>query len=68
MRIKLTKRRTSQEHTRRTTKVQLSGEDLAALTRFVAAGQVLLQADYPPVVARLKAAMTRLGVPAPKGL
>lgn len=69
MRIKLTKRAVARERARRsTTKVQLSGEDLAALTRFVAAGQVLLQTDYPPVVARLKAAMTRLGVPVPKGL
>ena len=69
MRINLNKRGTPRGRTpRRLTKVQLSGDELVALGRFVAAGRVLLQADYPPVVARLKAAMTRLGVPVPKGL
>lgn len=52
---------------RRTTSLTLTGEDLAALVRLVAQGQLILQMGYP-VVARLKAAMTRLGLPAPKGL
>jgi hypothetical protein len=52
---------------RRTTAVSFSPEDLAALGRLLATGQVVLQEKHP-VVARLKAAMTRLGVPIPTGL
>jgi hypothetical protein len=47
--------------------VTFTAEDLAALGRLIGAGQVLLQAT-PPVVGRLKAAMTRVGVPTPVGL
>jgi ABC-type thiamine transport system ATPase subunit len=51
------------------TSLSFSREDLVALARLVQAGQVLL-ADEPrsPVIARLKAAMTRLGLPVPNGL
>lgn len=59
--------RPPQPTARRSTHVQFTGEELAALARFLAAGRVLLQEDYPPVVARLKAAMTRLHAEAPKG-
>lgn len=54
----------------RTTAISFSGEDLLAIGRFVAAGQAVLPADgpTPPVLARLKAAMTRLGVSIPRGL
>jgi hypothetical protein len=52
---------------RRITHVQFADDELAALARFLAAGRVLLQEDYPPVVGRLKAAMTRLGAETPKG-
>ncbi len=52
---------------RRTTTVTFTAEDLAALGRLIGAGQVLLQ-TAPPVVGRLKAAMTRLGAPKTIGL
>jgi hypothetical protein len=51
----------------RTTTVSFSAAELAALGRLLAAGQVLSQSTHP-VVGRLKAAMTRLGVPTPVGL
>ena len=49
------------------TTITLNADDLATLGRLVSAGQVMLPTTYP-VLARLKAAMSRLGVPAPKGL
>jgi hypothetical protein len=49
------------------TAISFSAADLTALGKLVATGQAVLQ-EKPPVVARLKAAMTRLGVPIPKGL
>ncbi len=52
---------------RRTTAISFSAEDLAALGRLLATGQAVLQ-ERPPVVARLKAAMTRLGIGMPTGL
>ena len=53
----------------RRTSISFSAEDLAALGHLVAAGQVMLQAHRRvPVIARLKAALTRLGVPIPAGL
>jgi hypothetical protein len=51
----------------RRTAVSFAPEDLAALGRLLVAGQAVLQ-ERPPVAARLKAAMTRLGVPVPHGL
>ena len=59
--------RPAQPTERRSTHVQFTGEELAAVARFLAAGRVLLQEDYPPVVARLKAAITRLRAEPPKG-
>jgi len=58
------------EANRRTTTVTLSAADLAALGALLAAGRVLLHDKAPkaPALARLKAAMTRLGVPVPAGL
>jgi hypothetical protein len=51
------------------TAISFSRDDLVALARLVQAGQVLLADEQrPAVVARLKAAMTRLGVPIPRGL
>jgi len=50
-----------------TTTISFSAEDLRGLGQLVAAGQVVLQTSCP-AVARLKAAMTRLQVPIPKGL
>jgi len=51
----------------RMTAVSFSADDLAALGHRVAVGQAVLQ-KRPPVTARLKAAMTRMGVPLPEGL
>jgi hypothetical protein len=51
----------------RTTTISFSAQDLHVLGQLVVAGQVMLQTSCP-AVARLKAAMTRLGVPIPKGL
>ncbi len=47
--------------------VSFSVDDLAALGHLVVVGQAVLQ-KHPPVVARLKAAMTPMGVPFPEGL
>jgi hypothetical protein len=54
----------------RRTAVSLSADDLAALGALLAAGRVLLadRAPKAPALARIKAAMTRLGVPVPPGL
>ncbi len=52
---------------RRVTSISLSDADLADLGRLLAVGRAVLQKDAP-VIARLKAAMTRLGVQIPKGL
>lgn len=49
------------------TAISLSAADLAALGRLIATGQAVLQ-ERPPVVSRLKAAMTRIKVPIPTGL
>lgn len=51
------------------TSISLSREDLTALAKLIQAGQILVQTEErPPVIARLKAAMTRLGMPMPHGL
>jgi hypothetical protein len=52
---------------KRTTTISFTAEDLTTLAQLVAAGQVMLQTSCP-AVARLKAALTRLQVPIPKGL
>ena len=51
----------------RMTAVSFSADDLADLGHLVAVGQAVLQKDAP-IIARLKAAMTRMGVRPPKGL
>lgn len=51
----------------RSTAVSFSPEDLVELGQLIAAGQVALQRTAP-VVARLKAAMTRVGVKHARGL
>jgi hypothetical protein len=51
------------------TSISLTRDDLAALAKLVQAGRVLLHDEpRPAVIARLKAAMTRLHVPVPAGL
>ena len=52
--------------TRRTTTVTFSSEDLTVLGRLIGAGQVMLQISAHRALAKLKAAMTRLGVPVPR--
>jgi hypothetical protein len=56
--------------TDRTTSVSFSAKDLTVLGHLLATGQAVLQAHgpVPPVLGRIKAAMTRLGVPVPRGL
>jgi hypothetical protein len=51
----------------RTTSLTLSEAELADMGRGLAAGQVLLQQKFT-VASKLKAALTRLGVPTPPGL
>ena len=51
------------------TTISFDRDDLIALSRLVRAGRLLLSEDQrSPVIARLKAAMTRLGVPVPHDL
>jgi hypothetical protein len=51
------------------TSISFTRDDLAALAKLVQAGRVLLRDEpRPAVIARLKAAMTRLHVPVPDGL
>ena len=53
----------------RRTSISFSADDLAALGQLVATGQAILQPPHRArVIRRLKAAMTRLGVPLPTGL
>lgn len=49
------------------TSVSFSAHDLAELGHALAVGGAVLQ-KHPPVVVRLKAAMTRIGVSVPRGL
>lgn len=53
-----------------TTAITFTAQDLETLGRLVTAGQAILGGHGPahPAVTRLKAAMTRLGVPTPRGL
>ena len=51
------------------TSISFTEEDLVALARLIQAGQVVLQDTHrPPVVGRIKAAVTRLGVAIPYDL
>lgn len=45
----------------RKTSITFTADDLSALVRFVQAGQVMMQTKHP-VVSKLKAALTRLGL------
>ena len=57
------------EDRRLTTTVTYSGEELAALADYIAAGIILLRITKPhPAVGKFKAAMTRLKVAIPGGL
>lgn len=49
------------------TKVTLTGDDLSALAKYVSAGVIIMQTSHP-VISKIKAAFTRLGLPTPKGL
>ncbi len=52
---------------KRGTTLTFSADELSALARYIAAGMVLLQTDHP-VTGRIKGALTRIGLPTPKGL
>ncbi len=49
------------------TTITLTGDDLGALAKYVSAGVIIMQTSHP-VISKLKAAFTRLGLPTPKGL
>lgn len=49
------------------TTLTFSAEELMSLVRYIDAGMVLLQTNHP-VVARIKGALTRLGLKPPEGL
>ncbi len=49
------------------TAITFTADDLTALARYVSAGVVLLQTNHS-VIPKIKAALTRLGLPTPKGL
>ena len=63
-----TKKATGKDR-RLTTTVTYSGEELAVLAGYIAAGIVLLRVSTPhPAVSKFKAAMSRLKVAIPRGL
>lgn len=51
----------------RTTTIAFTGDDLATIGRLLSIGQSVLPTKHP-IFARIKAAMTRMNVPTPKGL
>ena len=51
----------------RTTKVTLSSSDLVTLGKLVSAGQIVLPTEHA-VITKLKGAMSRMGLPVPKGM
>jgi hypothetical protein len=52
---------------KRSTVVTFTAEDLNVLAKVLAAGQVMVPTSHP-VLWRLKAAMTRMGVVVPRGV
>ena len=60
-------KRVASQNQRLTTSVTFSGEELAALAEYVAAGLVLLRVASPHrAVSKFKAAMSRLKIPVPR--
>jgi hypothetical protein len=57
----------AKSHKKKGTAVTFSADELSALARYVSAGVVLLQTPHP-VIAKLKGALTRIGLPVPHGL
>ena len=53
-------------NSKRTT-LTFSGDDLTTVGRLLGAGQVMLPTKHP-ILGRIKAAMTRMNLPVPKGL
>ncbi len=51
----------------RTTKVSFTSSDLTTLGKLVSAGQMVFPTEHP-VLRKLKAAMSRMGLPVPKGM
>lgn len=65
--IRYLKKEAVNNHRKKGTAITFTAAEINALARFVAAGNLLLQTNHP-VIARIKAALTRLGLPVPKGL
>lgn len=63
----LSSKKRSRQPLARMTSVSFSADDLADLGYLIAVGRAVLQKDAP-IIARLKAAMTRMGVRVPKEL
>ncbi len=51
----------SRKSKERSTTVTFSGDDLSDLARLIGAGQVMMRMNFP-IIARIKAAMTRMGM------
>ena len=51
----------------RTTKVTFTSSDLTTLGKLVSAGQIVLPTEHA-VITKLKGAMSRMGLPVPKGM
>jgi hypothetical protein len=60
-------RQVPEPRAKRSTVVTFTAEDLNVLATVLAAGQVMVPTSHP-VLWRLKAAMTRMGVAAPRGV
>ena len=54
-------------HRKRGNSITFTADEINVLAKYVAAGTLLLQTSHP-VISRIKAALTRLGLPVPKGL
>jgi hypothetical protein len=57
----------SKNKAKQSTTLTFSEDDLVIIGRLLAAGQVMVPTSHP-ALAQIKAAMTRMGLPTPKGL
>lgn len=65
--IRYFKKESVGNHRKKGTSITFTADEINALAKYVAAGTLLLQTSHP-VISRIKAAITRLGLPIPKGL
>lgn len=61
------RKESANNHRKKGTSITFTADEINALAKYVAAGTLLLQTSHP-VISRIKAALTRLGLPIPKGL